>query len=240
VEVDRSLRLPSILLILALYPIYGLIHSYALLYFQSYIIKPEEADLATVPIDESTRLVTIRFRFSNPSAIPEALRQRMIAPKTGPVARSRGSSIVIEATENVSLDEFFRELEAAGYVLVDGFYVVQPNSENAAKTQHLVRFTFCRLEHAVSSDHFKRVQPHIQAGLQYICNAAFWRTTAYSNPFTKNDEEVAAGRVPCLAASQGPGHQEADRRSCSPGSHLSPLDSGRHRDARRLAERPRL
>ncbi len=157
--------------------------------------------MATFALDHTARLVMMQFSFSNPQVIPNFVRRRQAETKPESEERkqqpSRGIAI-IEPVENISVQDFALELEAQGYVLVDGVYQSRQNPHKPMQMYHMVRFTFSRVEHAEISDHFQTVQSIIRTELSDICDGAFWRTRGFSNPFYKSGEEIPGYRAVSL------------------------------------------
>lgn len=146
-------------------------------------------------LDASVRLVTLQFSFSNPEAIPAGVKQRAqetIEERVERKSRSSGT-MVMEPTENCSVAEFIDELGAAGYELVDAFCKERLDAKDprGQRTYHTARFVFARHEFVNISEEFKKVQGAIQAEIQEMCRAAFWRVRMFLNPFYQNGEEIA-------------------------------------------------
>lgn len=154
-----------------------------------------------VALDSSIRLVALQFRFTNSSVIPFSVRhldQESAEEYAHRKSRTDGF-MFIEPTPKCSLVEFLRELEAAGYELVDAFYQERPynvvKNPNGRWTYHVVRFLFARREFVELSDEFKKVRDIIRTELQSICESALWCAVAYSNPFYENGEEITDQRA---------------------------------------------
>lgn len=153
--------------------------------------------MVLLKLDEASRLVIVQFSFSNSSIIPELVSKRAPETKVEAAKRNQQASgfLVIEPCENVSIDTFVVELEAAGYVLVDGVTQTRQHQNKPGQSYHMVRFVFARSEHAEVSDHFKSVQSLLRMELQDITETAFWRVRAFSNPFYKDGEEIDGVRA---------------------------------------------
>ncbi len=152
-----------------------------------------------VSLNGSIRLVVLQFSFSNPDAIPQAVKRSQPETLSEQNKRNGRSSgiMVIEPTENCSLVEFPGELEAAGYEMVDAFYKerIDPKDPNGRRTYHMVRFLFARHEFVDISDEFRKVRDDIRTALSEMCHAAMWRVRAFSNPFYKNGEKIPEYRA---------------------------------------------
>lgn len=152
-----------------------------------------------VALNGTVRLVALQFSFSNPDAMPSAVKRLDRETQEERVVRKSHSSgvMVIEPTEKCSLAEFLEELEAAGYEMVDGFYKerIDAKDPRGKRTYHMVRFLFARHEFVELSDEFKKVRDVIRAELRSICESAMWRVRSFSNPFYKNGEEIPDQRA---------------------------------------------
>lgn len=149
-------------------------------------------------LDSSVRLVLLQFSFSNPSAIPPSVRRRSPeTPEERDERKDRADGVmIIQPTEGTSLAEFPRDLEAAGYKLVDAFCKERINKNNPhMKRYHMVRFTFARREYAEISQGFWKVREAIRAELQSICGSSLWRVRAFDNPFYQDGAEVSGQRT---------------------------------------------
>lgn len=143
----------------------------------------------------SARLVSLQFSFSNPAVIPPSVKHQ---PQEREEARNERKSratgkLIIEPTEDVSLKWFIRELEGAGYEMIDAFYQerINPKGQPYGKaTFHMVRFVFAPKEHVNLSEEFRQIQEVLRAELTDICQKAIWRVRAFANPFYQNGEEI--------------------------------------------------
>lgn len=151
-----------------------------------------------VVLDESVRLVTIQFRFTNPDVIPLVVMRCLDREtKEAYVERKSYSSgvTVVEPTTNCSLAEFSRQLEAEGYEMVDMLFQERPYNEKKNTkgwwTYYMVRFMFARHEFAEPSDEFKKMRDVSCAELRSICENVMWCLKIDLNPFYKNGEEIA-------------------------------------------------
>jgi len=145
-----------------------------------------------IPLHD-VRMVTIQFSFSNREVVPAVIRQRNRETPFEYVARHlrTAGKRVVEPTENVYLEKFLTELEAAGFELVDAFYQCRPKGENLDRTYYMARFLFARRAFAVPSAEFALVRDSIRTELQEMLHTAFWRVRAFLNPFYQNGKEVA-------------------------------------------------
>lgn len=145
------------------------------------------------------RLVTLQFSFSNPDAIPATVKRLdRETQNERKIRKARSSGImVIEPVENCSLSGFLKELEEAGYEMVDALYKerIDAKDPRGERTYHMVRFLFACREFVKLSAEFKEVRKAIYSDLQGLCGNAFWRVRAFLNPFYKNDEEVPGQRA---------------------------------------------
>ena len=155
-----------------------------------------------IALNGTVRLVALQFRFTNLDLIPASVKRLDRETQEGYASRKSHSSgvVVIEpTTKKYSLAEFFGELEAAGYELVDALYQERPHNNIKDPcgnwTYHMVRFLFARREFVELSDEFKRVRDTICAELRSICESALWCAQAFSNPFYKNGEEIPDQRA---------------------------------------------
>lgn len=153
-----------------------------------------------VTLDDTVRQVALQFSFSNSAAIPASVKRLDKETTEGRVERKSRSSgvMVIEPTKKCSLVDFFGDIEAAGYEMVDAFYqerIKGKDPHNKRRTYHMVRFVFARGEFVKLSDEFKKVRDIIRIELRSICESAMWRIRAFSNPFYKNHEEIPGQRA---------------------------------------------
>jgi hypothetical protein len=148
-------------------------------------------------LDSSVRLVLVQFSFSNPDAIPPSVRWRRPETQEERVERKDhvAGVMIVQPTEGTSLAEFPRDLEAAGYKLVDAFCKERINDNPHLKRYHMVRFIFARREHAQISQGFWKVRDAIRAEFQGICGSAMWRVRVFDNPFYQDEEEVSGRRT---------------------------------------------
>jgi len=146
------------------------------------------------------RMVALQFNASKSAFIPTALRhwlinagretpEKRVIRKSPPVAGVK----VIEETERCLLRDLPKEIEAAGYELVDVLYEerIDVKDPTGRRTYHMVRFLFARHEFAEVSEDFKTVRNTAHDALRHICESAFWRVRAFVNPFYKDGEDVA-------------------------------------------------
>jgi len=153
-----------------------------------------------IELNDTIRLVALQFSFLNPGLIPVSMKRKRLNRETQEelVERKSHSSgvMVIEPTERCSLLKFPMELEEAGYEMVGALYEERINYKNpSGGTYHMVRFLFARHEFAGFSEDFKKARDVACVELQRICEIALWRVRAFSNPFYKNGEEIAAQRA---------------------------------------------
>lgn len=148
-------------------------------------------------LDHTARLVSLQFSFSNPNIIPDTVRRREQETKAESDGRKQRHDgiIAIERCENVSITEFVTSLEANGYTLVDGLYQSRQDIKRPSQMYHMVRFIFSRNEFVESTVEFMQIQQKLRAELLHICETAFWRVRAFSNPFYKNREEIPGFRA---------------------------------------------
>ena len=148
-------------------------------------------------LDGSVRLVIVQFSFSNPDVIPPSVRRR--SPETHEERGERkdraDGDMILEPTAGASLAEFPRDLETAGYKLVDAFCKERINDNPHLKKYYMVRFVFARREYAEISQGFWKVRDAIRAELQSICGSSLWRVRAFDNPFYKDGAEVSGQRT---------------------------------------------
>lgn len=142
----------------------------------------------------SIRFVSMRFSFSNSKIIPSSLKFK--APATverEEVRRERHSGVlVIEPTESCCLAGFPQQLVLTGYPLVDGFYQPRPDPKDifGGRMYGMVHFLFYRREFAEISPAFQAIADTVFGDLTKMCDDAFWRVRAFSNPFYKDGREV--------------------------------------------------
>jgi hypothetical protein len=152
-----------------------------------------------VALNGTVRLVVLQFSFSNPDAIPSAVKRQDRETSEERVVRKSHSSgiMVIQPTEKCSLVEFLGELEAAGYEMVDGFYKerIDAKDPRGKRSYYMVQYLFARHEFVELSGEFKKVRDVIRAELRSICESTMWRVRAFSNPFYKNGEEIPGERA---------------------------------------------
>lgn len=147
-----------------------------------------------ISLNGSVRLVALQFSFSNPRAIPQAVRcSETETPDERNERKSHSSGVlVIEPTNNCSLVEFLEKLEAVGYEMVDAFYKERIDAKDlrGKRRYHMVRFLFARHEFVDLSDEFKKVRENIRTALSEMCRVAMWRVRVFSNPFYEDSEEI--------------------------------------------------
>lgn len=154
-----------------------------------------------VRLDSSVRLIVVQFSCSNSDAIPKGVMRRAEreTPKEGRERRKRSSGyLVIEPTENCSLIEFRRGLEAVDYRLVDAFYQERPKPKDSRGKEmyHIARFLFARNEFVADlSDEFTGACDKIRAALSWMYLRAMWRVRVFSNPFYEQGKEIPGQRV---------------------------------------------
>lgn len=144
------------------------------------------------------RLVVLQFSFSNPNAVPPTVQRR--TPETREERTDRKSHangvMSIAPTMNCSPRKFVRELEAAGYELVDAFCKTRINDRDGAKrTYYMARFVFAPHEYAKVTDEFKGARDGIRDDLFRLCETALWRIRVFFNPFFKDGEAVPGQRT---------------------------------------------
>lgn len=90
-----------------------------------------------------------------------------------------------------------KELDAAGYELVDAFHRerINPGGSYGTKTYYVARFVFVRREFVRASEEFRRIRSRIWEDLTMMCEQAMWRVRAFSNPFFEKGEEVLGQRM---------------------------------------------
>lgn len=157
-----------------------------------------------VTLDNTVRLVMLQVRFSKKEYIPNAIQGLRRETEEERVKRSGPTNgiQVIEPTKQTSLQNFLEEFEALDYELVSAYAEKRTDTNDASDKRdsyepkyYIVRFVFVRREFAQTSEAFKAVRSDVRAALQEICETAFWRVRAYSNPFFENGEEVSGQRA---------------------------------------------
>jgi len=145
-----------------------------------------------VPLQD-VRMVTIQFSFTNPAAIPAAVRQLERETVLEHIARQLQATgeQVIGATENC----YVALIEPEGFELVDALYQKRVDRRNTNRTYHMVRFILVRSEFAAPSEEFKKVRVAIYDDFLEVTRTAFWRVRAFLKPFYKDGEEVAGQRA---------------------------------------------
>lgn len=149
-------------------------------------------------LNSRIRLIGLQFNGSNANFIPSALltwlrRTNRETPEGRTVRKSYANgTMIIEPTMNCSLKGFIREIETAGYELVDTLYQerVDGKDPHGVRTYHMVRFLFARHEFAEISEAFAAARNTARDALREICEVAFWRVRSFLNPFYKNGEEL--------------------------------------------------
>jgi hypothetical protein len=152
-----------------------------------------------ITLDDSVRLVSMQFSFSNINVVPTSVKKlelEMLEERNERKTYKGNGEVIIKPIENVSLVEFLDNLEV-GYELVDAFYQprIDPKDPRGNRIYHMVRFLFARRKYVELSDEFKEVRSTIHAELRKICEQAMWRVRAFLNPFFMDDEEVLGQRA---------------------------------------------
>ena len=144
-----------------------------------------------IKLGKSTPLVAMQFDFLNRNIVPEIIKTVNNKRQKKRVQRKKIKSgvQVIKPTPNVSLLIFAKQLEEAGYELVDVDYQERPN-DNANGKYHMVKFLFSRHECAEPSENFQKYSDIVYSELEKICRQALWRVRGYINPFYKEGEEI--------------------------------------------------
>ncbi|MBU1179605.1 hypothetical protein KJ885_01540 [Patescibacteria group bacterium] len=163
-------------------------------------------------LDESVKLVSLQFSFSNRNAVPAWLPS--IDPETPAEQQARAKrnadasgEEMIPPTEKCSLAMIVDDLEEAGYVLVDGLHQERINAKDTRRTYQMCRFVFLRRD-AVEElrDELGSTRAKITEGLGELCLLAMWRVRAFLNPLFKGSvlskcPELFSGDEPPHAAS---------------------------------------
>lgn len=139
-------------------------------------------------LNTNVRLVGVQFNFSNPTIVPSTIelrRQETMAEQRKRKDRPNDGCMVIRPIDAVSIEHLVTDLESFGYQLVDAFSQERPHPKRRDQTYFTSRFIFVQEEHADVSDGFARLRDTVRAELTHICTDAFWRTTAFVNPFYK-------------------------------------------------------
>lgn len=142
----------------------------------------------------NARLISLQFSFTNSDAVPHSVR--CLSPETPEERTERKShasgAMIIQPTENCSLEKLLDELYANGYCLVDAFNKTRLDHKQlpGMKTYHIVRFIFARADAATQSEAFQAKSAAVYADLRKICSGAFWRVRAFRNPFYLKGEEI--------------------------------------------------
>lgn len=145
-------------------------------------------------LNKNVRLVGVQFNFSNSAIIPATVQQRRQetrAEQRERKSRPNDGMMVIKPIDCVSIKYLVTDLEMLGYELVDGFSQERPHPKRRDQTYFTVRFVFARKEYAEVADEFTHVCSEVRQDLIKICKDAFWRTTAFVNPFYENGTQVS-------------------------------------------------
>ena len=135
--------------------------------------------------------VIFQFSFSNGGCVFNPIRELPDEDPYDRIVRKHTATgeCVIEPTHNCSLVSFVKDLENAGYELVDAFSQKRVNGKHhGPKTYFAVRFVFARREHANPTEDFKEIRKTVSTILLDMCNTALWRVRAYRNPFYKKGQ----------------------------------------------------
>jgi len=144
-------------------------------------------------LDQSVRIVTLQFSFSNPAVLPSFLDMGIEEWPNELVERKiqNHGDMVIAETHNCDISRFLAELERTGYCLVSGFCQERINHNKKSQgTYWMVRFMFVRKDCVRVSEGFEKVKHLVRAGLLELVSEALWRVRAFRNPFFKDGEEV--------------------------------------------------
>lgn len=132
--------------------------------------------------------ILVQFSFTNANPIPH----RLIGERTEKLffaSEAKNGKEVLEATEQVSLDEMLKELKGQGYAVVDGFWGARER-EGGRGSFFVVRFILVKggVESAKADQ-----------ALAQMIQEAFWRVRAFRNPLEDQTEGLSinlTARVP--------------------------------------------
>ena len=144
-------------------------------------------------VNSNMRLIGVQFNFSNSAIIPPTIEQRRkesVVEQKERKNRPNDGRMVIKPIDSVSIQYLINDLEELGYELVDGFSQERPHPKRRDMTYFTTRSVFVKSDHATISEEFSSVRTSVRFDLIKICNDAFWRTTAFVNPFYENGHQV--------------------------------------------------
>jgi len=166
--------------------------------------------------DNAVKKIMVQFSFSHHKSVPEAVKK--IQPKIGfesinsRVERKNvtAGECIIEPTANCSAEHMLKEIEAAGFELVDAVYEIRVDAKDPRNVKYLVlakniggtkqlppgrgypmvRFVFAQHGIAAPSDDFKSKRNALCHAMESMYKNILWRVRAFNNPFRLNGVEM--------------------------------------------------
>lgn len=142
-------------------------------------------------LDQTVRLVSMQFSFSNFRFVPESVR--MVPDEEAWQAEARKNTTAgvefLKPTENCSALSFANDLKHLGYEMVDAFAMKRWKEHHVPYA--MVRFVFAAKKYVKISDEFRAKRKAIEADLIKMCSDAMWRVRAYNNPYFLNGDETS-------------------------------------------------
>lgn len=132
----------------------------------------------------------LRFSFSNLDLIPDCLEQESGIEKPEKFLARQfeiPGEQFIEPVEAVGCLLFIRDMEEAGYIIVDAFFKV---GKKYGRDFGIMLFTFAIKENAHCSERFLRAKLAIEQKLHNLFEQNMWRVRAFLNPFFKNGKMI--------------------------------------------------
>lgn len=140
-----------------------------------------------INLDASVKRVIVQFKMRDPGNLAKIAQKMNKNPKNPSM---ENGVKMIEYTPDVSMGEFVRQLEAAGFDLVNVLHGEREiEGGGPFRVHHIGRFVFVRKE---------KIQTALENGqanlarieLHLLCTHSLWRFCGYVNPIRRNGETV--------------------------------------------------